>query len=369
MRIIDRYISVSIFRIFGSTILVFCLLYVLIDIASNLTELIDRKVPFNILIEYYLSFFPIIITQTAPIACLIASLLTFSQLSNSNEIIALRSGGLNFWRITKSTICFGLVVSAFIFWVNERFVPRAAMNSEQIRNENIILRADTENKKKAKIQNLTFYGLKNRLYFIDSFDPNNFDLAGITILGHDNQQNVIEKIVAFKGEWTGVAWKFSQCQIATSNPAGSATNPIQIIYHETKLMDIKETPQDFLKQRLNVTSMNIRQLYDYIKRFSNSGATKALNNLNVDLHEKIVYPVGNMVILLVGLPLSLMVGRRKAMTFTSLGIAMAIGFLYYVCNAVGLALGKGGLFAPMFAAWLAPLLFLCLAMYLIRKKF
>jgi len=369
MRIIDRYISFPIGRIFLTTILVFCLLYVLIDIASNLGELLDRNVPFYILIKYYLSFLPVIITQTSPIACLIAALLTFSQLSNNNEIIALRSGGLDFWRITKSTLCFGLVVSAFIFWINEQFVPRAAINSEQIRDENIILKADTDQKKKAKIQNLTFYGLKNRLYFIDLFDPNNFEIEGITILGHDNAQNVVEKIVAFKGQWTGIAWKFSQCQIATFNPTSSTRNPAQMNYYETRLMDIKETPQDFLKQRLNVTSMNIRQLYDYIQRFSDSGATKALNNLRVDLHQKISYPIGNLVILLMGLPLALMTGRRKALTFTSLGIAMAVGFLYYVCNAVGLALGKGGLLPPFLAAWSAPLTFFGLAMYLIRKKF
>lgn len=369
MRVIDRYISASIFRIFTSTLLVFCLLYVLIDIASNLTELIDRKVPLRVLVEYYLSFFPIIISQTASVACLIAALLTFSQLNNNNEIISLRSCGLDFWRMTRPTICFGLVVSVFIFWVNERFVPRAMMNAEQIRNENIILRADTERKKKAKIRHLTFYGLKNRLFFIDSFDPNNFELEGITILGHDNEQNVIEKIVALKGQWTGIAWKFFQCQTATLNPSSPTANPEQINYYENRLMDIKETPQDFLKQRLNVTSMNIRQLHDYIKRFCHSGATKALNNLRVDLHQKIAYPVGNLVILLVGLPWAMITGRRKAMTFTSLGIAMAVGFFYYVCNAVGLALGKGGLFPPLLAAWIAPLLFFALAMYLIGKKF
>ncbi|MBP6344275.1 MAG: LptF/LptG family permease, partial [Candidatus Omnitrophica bacterium] len=73
--------------------------------------------------------------------------------------------------------------------------------------------------------------------------------------------------------------------------------------------------------------------------------------------------------MLVGLPLALMTGRRKAMTFTSIGIAVAIGFLYYVLNAVGLALGKGGAFPPMLAAWLAPLIFFVASVVLIRRLF
>ena len=368
MRLIDTYISKSIVAVFSSTVLVFCFLYVLIDMASNLNEIIDRKVPIVVLLQYYASFLPIILVQTSSICCLIATLFTFSQLNSCNEIIVLRTAGLNFWQISKPAIIFALLISSFLFWINERYVPQAAVTSEEIRNENIILKVDTERKKKATIKNLTFYGLKNRLFFIDSFDPNTLELEGITIIGQDNNQNISEKISALKGKWTGIAWKFLQCQITTFAPE-IINSPKEIKYYEEKLMDIKETPEDFLKQRLNVTAMNIRQLQEYIHRFSNSGAVKALNNLRVDLHQKIAFPFSNMVIVLVGLPLALMTQRRKALTFTSFGIAVLIGFLFYVFNAVGLAFGKGGLFPPMLAAWLAPLLFLGIALYLIKTKF
>ena len=367
MRILDRYISKPIFTVFLTAIFIFSFLYILIDIASNLNEIINRKVSLEILVHYYASSLPIIIVQTSSIACLIATLLTFSNLNHNNEIIVLRTCGMNFWRIARPAIYFGLVVSAFIFWLNERFVPQATFASNEIREENIILKADTEQKKKEKIKNLTFYGLKNRLYFIDTFDPNTFDLEGVTIIGHDNNQNMLEKIVALKGKWTGIAWRLTHCQISTFNPT-DVNNPEEIKYYDEKLVDIKETPQDFLKQRLDVNAMNIRQLYDYIVRFSKSGANKALNNLRVDLHSKIAFPFSNIVIVLAGLPLAMMTGRRKGLTFTSLGIAVAIGFLFYVANAVGLALGKGGLLSPVISAWIAPVLFFMAALYLIRTK-
>ena len=113
-------------------------------------------------------------------------------------------------------------------------------------------------------------------------------------------------------------------------------------------MDIKETPQDFLRQRIDVASMNIKQLQEYIRKFSHSGATKALNNFKVDLHQKIAFPIANFTVILVGLPFALMTGRRKAVTFTSLGIAITIGFAYYVLNAVGLALGRAGSSLPSY---------------------
>lgn len=368
MRILDRHITASILKIFFSTVLVFCLLYIVIDVASNLDEYIDRKVPINILVQYYLSFFPIILVQTSSIACLISTLFTFSHLNNSNEIIVMRASGLNFWQITKPALIFGMVISAFVLFLNERYIPKALETTKQIRNQNMILEVDRILKTTGKVSNLTFYGLKNRLYYIDNFYAGKNELEGITIIEYDENQNIKQKVVALRGKWTGLAWKFYSCQITEFDPSTFSTTAKVKVYEE-KLMDISETPDDFLRQRVNVDSMNIKQLNSYISRFSKSGATKAINNLRVDLHQKIAYPIGNFVIVLTGLPFALMIRSRKGLTFTSLGVAVAIGFLYYVANAVSIAFGKGGLFPPILAAWLAPMLFAAVAFLTIENNF
>jgi len=367
MRILERYITQSIITIFISTLLIFCFLYILIDVTGILDEIIDRKVPLSILLKYYFSYAPTIIVQSSSMSCLIATLFTFSSLNNNNEIIVMRSSGLNFWQITKPALIFGILISATIFWMNENYVPQATANAQKIWDENMVLKSDRINKKK-EIKNLTFYGLKNRLYFISAFSPQNHNLSGITIIEYSQNQNIKQKIVALKGEWTGIAWKFYQCQI--TNYENSKTNhPLKIKIYEEKLMDIKETPEDFMKQRIDVSSMNIKELKKYIKRFSNSGASKAINNLKVDVHEKIAYPFCNFIIVLVGLPFALLVKSRKRSTLTSLGIAIAIGFLFYVANAVAIAFGKSGLLPPLLAAWIAPIAFIGLAIVLIEKNF
>lgn len=367
MRILERHISQSIVKIFCATVLIFCFLYILIDATSNLDEIIDRKLSMEILLKYYLSFFPVILVQTSSIACLISVLLTFSSLNNHNEIIAMRSSGLNFWQITKPAIYFSLVVAAAIFFINERILPGASAATEQIRDENIILKVDKMRKSNEVIRNMTFYGLKNRLYFIDTYNPHDQTLEGITIIEHDQNQNIEQKIVALKGAWTGIAWKFYQCQFTIFNPV-NITSPVKIKVYKEKLMDIKETPDDFLNQRLNVSSMNIRQLSEYIAKFASSGAYKALQSLRVDMHSRIAFPVGNVVIVLAGLPFALMFKSRKGATFTALGLAVGVGFLYYVVNAVSIAFGKGGFFPPVIAAWMTPVLFAAMAVTLIETR-
>jgi lipopolysaccharide export LptBFGC system permease protein LptF len=57
--------------------------------------------------------------------------------------------------------------------------------------------------------------------------------------------------------------------------------------------------------------------------------------------------------------------RKRATGLSSVGIAMMVGFLYYVLNAVGIALGKGGMLMPEIAASLSHIVAIISSLYLI----
>ena len=368
MRILDRYILKSIIGIFSGTVLLFAFLFILIDSFGNLQDFLEKKVPLEIISQYYVSFLPTVIVNTATMACLIATLFTYSSLNSHNEIIAVRASGMNFWRITRPALIFALLISAFVFLVNERFVPQSSMENQQIRENQIKITPSEKTTGLPIIKNMSLYGMNNRLFFIDAFDPNTNELSGITILAQDNRQNLREKVVALRAKWTGIAWKFFNCQITEYN-SNLPNVPGEVKIYPEKLMDIKETPKDFLKQRLEVSSMNLQQLKAYIKRFKGSGALKALNDRHVDFWQKIAFPFRTFIVVLAGLPFALLTGRRKAMTFTAIGMAVMLGFLYYVLDAVGLALGKGGALPPPAAAFLAPGVFFLIAIVAIKRNF
>ncbi|MBF0619036.1 MAG: LptF/LptG family permease [Candidatus Omnitrophica bacterium] len=368
MRILDNYISKTIAQIFVSTILVFCFLYILIDAATHLEDFIANKIPMILVGQYYLSFFPTIFVQTAPIASLMATLFTYSTLNNNNEIIALRASGLDFWKITRPAIIFGLIATAFVFMVNEKFAPQSASMAQDIRENKIEVHTGDHSGKIQPIHRLFFYGQDNRLFFIDQYDPNTRIMQGITIIGQDKDQHMTEKITALKGDWTGSSWKLTNCQITHYKTEDQSLDG-DIQFFKDKTFDFSESPTDLLKQRSSVSTMNIRQLKNYIKRFKGSGAIAALNSIKVDLHQRIAYPFACIVIIFVGLPFALVTGKRKGLTFASVGIALGIGFLFYVVNAISLAFGKGGAFPPIVAAWFAPATFTAVGFYVIKTLF
>ncbi|MFH0913551.1 MAG: LptF/LptG family permease [Candidatus Omnitrophota bacterium] len=364
MRILDRYILKSVLALFFQCLLTFIFLYVIIDVFSHLDEILKQQVSLYILGQYYLAYLPMIFVQVAPIACLLSTLYTFGTLNRNNEIIAMRSAGLNIFQVTKTVLIFGLITSAIVFWVNDKFVPSSIALTERIKNQMESSTKKISGQEEEVANNLSMYGLKNRLFFVNKFSLPTNTMEGIIILEHDERQNITKKIVANKGVYQDGLWKFYQS--VTYN----FDENVQIIgepeYLEEEIMDIMETPQDFLKQLLRPDYMNIAQLDDYIWRLSNSGASTVIRNLKVDLYQRFTSPLTSIIIILLGIPFSMMM-KKRAMGMSSVGLAMMLGFLYYVFNAISIALGKAGLLMPVLAVSLSHIVAILSALYLISK--
>jgi lipopolysaccharide export LptBFGC system permease protein LptF len=59
--------------------------------------------------------------------------------------------------------------------------------------------------------------------------------------------------------------------------------------------------------------------------------------------------------------------RGRATALASFGISFAVGFIYYVSDAIALAFGKAGILPPFLAASAGHLFFLGLGIYLILE--
>ncbi|MFA5096545.1 MAG: LptF/LptG family permease, partial [Candidatus Omnitrophota bacterium] len=241
MRILDRYILKSVVSIFISCIFVFLFMYVIIDILTRLEDIIKMQVPYMLLVRYYLANLPIMFTQVAPFACLLSTLYTFSKLNHNNEVIAMRASGLSVFYMTKTAIVFGLVVSLFIFWLSDRVTPHAILMTKQIQEKMEERHKDKKDKKSEALTNVSMYGSKNRLFFINRFYPSTSVMEGIIILEQDEEQNLTSKIVANKGVYEDGLWRFYQAITYNFDPNGQIVDEPQ--YLEEEIMTISETPR------------------------------------------------------------------------------------------------------------------------------
>jgi len=364
MRILDRYILKSVVTIFLSCLLAFFFLYIIIDIFSHLDEILKHRVSLSLLFQYYISYLPIIFVQVAPVVCLLATLYTFGRLNHNNEIIAMRSAGLSLFQIIKVVVIFGSLISICVFFVNDKLVPQSLSLTERIKEEMEKGSKKVQAREQEAINNLSMYGLNNRLYFVSEFIPSAKTMEGITILEHDEKQNLTKKIVANKGVYRNGLWRFYQSITYNLDERGQIKNEPQ--YYEEETMTIPETPEDFLKQRQRPDFMTISELDDYIWRLSKSGATTTIRNFKIDLYQRFTMPVTCVIIIILGLPFALMM-KKRATGLSSLGISIMVGFIYYVLNAIGLALGKAGILIPVLSASLSHIIALTTGLYLLNS--
>lgn len=363
MRILDRYIIKSVLGLFFGCMVTFFTLYIIIDIFSHLDEILKQHVQLAILGQYYLSYFPIIFVQVAPMAGLLATLYTFGRMNRSNEIIAMRSSGMSIFQITAPVIIFGIILSITAFLINDKFVPQSMSITEKIKNQMESGKQKAQEKEREVINNLSMYGLKNRLFFVNKFSAATNTMENIVVLEQDEKQNMTKKIVANKGIYKDGLWRFYQCITYNFDESGQIKEGPQYLPEE--IMAIPETPRDFLTQRQRTDFMTIAQLDDYIWRLSKSGATTVIRNLKVDVYQRFTVPLTNIIIILLGIPFSLKM-KKRATGLSSLGISIMLGFLYYVLTAVGIALGKSGVLMPTLAVSLSHILALTTSIYLIH---
>lgn len=364
MRIIERYILKSVLSIFTGCLLVFFFLYIVVDIFSHLDEILKQRVIILALLEYYLSFLPMIFVQVAPIASLLSVLYTFGALNRNNEIIALRSSGLSIYQITRNVIVFGAMVAILIFYVNDKFVPQALSSMERTKEQMESGVKKEPEKKNQVLSGLSMYGQNNRLYFINKFDCATNTMEGVVILEQDKKQNITKKIVATQAKYEDGLWVFYQSMTYNYNEDGQAVD--EPVYFEKELMTIPETPTDFLSQRQRPELMTTAQLKDYLQKLSKSGATTVIRNLQIDLYQRYSMPLTIIVSIMLAIPFSLKM-KKRATGLSSVGISIMIGFVYYVFNAVCPAIGKAGVLTPVLAVSLSHILGFFVAIYMIRR--
>lgn len=361
MRILDKYITKSIAFSYVSCIFVFLFLYIMVDLFSHLDDVLKEHVGLITLLNYYLSFVPMMFIQVSPIACLLSLLYCMGNLTRNNEIIAMRSSGVSIWRICQPVIIFGFLISIIVFTVNEQFLPRAQMSNYQIKTEVFEKNSQKEDK---IMHNLAVYGSNNRHFFIDTYHPRKQIMENITMLEHDADQNVISKTMAKEAYYKNDKWLFRKCIIYYYDKNGKLLG--EPFYFENKFMHLKDKPADFLNQQQKTMFMNTAQLKKYIERLSKSGASAVLRNLRVDLYNRFTSPFTSLIIILVGIPFA-MGARKRGQVIASLGVCLGISFLYYVFNQTSISLGKLGVIPPILSAILSHAIFLTFSLTAIRK--
>src|SRR5574337_237510 len=107
MRILDRYLAQEFLRVFAFSLAILLALAAIVDLFDRLSRF--RDVSGMVVIQYYLQRLPWFGLQVMPVAVLLAALFSLGQMTRQNELLAMKMGHLDAFRIVVPVLLLGLM--------------------------------------------------------------------------------------------------------------------------------------------------------------------------------------------------------------------------------------------------------------------
>ena len=337
-------------------------IFLIVDFFERVDEFIRRDMPYSDLISYFVCKIPSIASYMAPQAVLLATVITLAVLARDNEIIAMKASGIGIVGITLPILGASLMIALLVLANSEYLSPIATKKMNYIFKVKVQGNqpyGDTYILEDFSAKQLWFIAKDKAVWNIGQFDPEEMRIRDAKIFYRLDNGSIQKRIDVKEVVWSGAHWEFFDGFQRTFEQEGHSSTE----YFEKKIFPVLETPDDILKNMISYSDeISLRELYKEIKEMTLEG--KDTLKHRVDFHQKISYPFISIVLALLAIPLSLRSSRHGGVLFC-VGINLSVGFLFSFLYAMGVSLGNGGFFSPIFAAWGPLLLFASFGFYLL----
>lgn len=344
MRILDRYILKELLGPFFFGICVFASILVgtgpLFRIAQYISQYGATLWTCAKLLMYSL---PGIIALTFPMAMLLASLMAFGRLSSSSEIVAMKCGGLSFFRLATPVFIAAFGVSAFSMVFNEVMVPRANAAYSYIVHYEIMKNTRPKSQEHVVIKDIAG-GKLQRLTYGRRFDEDLSLMQGITI--QEYEQDVLVRIEnAEKAVWKDGGWTMLNGIIYDMTEDGRVERTMRF---KEQAMPVEKAPAEISRDQKRPEEMTIRELKQHIQILKREQVRTG--TFEVELHQRVAVPFACLVFSMIGVPLGIQ--RQRSSSSIGLGISVIVIFVYYAIMSMAMALGQGGTLPALVAVWI-----------------
>src|SRR5215467_1932305 len=357
-RLMDLYILRKFLFHFGVLLAVFVFLYEAFTFFELVDDIGRGRVPFLTVKDYFWYLTPFLVYNLAPLAALVAVLVTVGIMSKNNEIVAIKASGISLFRLAVPLLLAGLSLAATLVLLDDTYLPYANQRQDALRNQIKGKPPQTYTHPQRWI-----FGENAKVYNYDVFDPEQNLFGGLSVLELDPADfHLRRRIFASRARWSesqhvwvlenGWVRDFSDGSVASFETfAASAPG------------ELSEPPSYFNREVKQAFQMNVGELGNYINGLHRAGFDVAA--LMVQWQKKWAYPVMAPVSMLLAIPFAFLVGTRGAVGGVALGVG--IGVAYWAMAALLEAMGGVGQLPPLLAGWSPDIIFFFLGLYFFFK--
>jgi LPS export ABC transporter permease LptF/LPS export ABC transporter permease LptG len=366
-RILDEYVVSEFLKMFFLVLAAFVVLMLVFTFFDLVGDILRNHPPLALVGDYLVNLTPSMLYQIAPLAVLIAVLVTFGVLNRNSELIAMKATGISIYRLVVPVVSIAAILSVALFLFDEYYLPQANVRQEALRNiikgrpPQTVLHPEHK-----WIFGETRAGEPARIFYLQfPFDPDRNEFANLSIFEFDPSTFALSRrIFASRVSWDpgNHSWRFQNgwqrdFQGASIIPGGYRE------FKQTSFSEIHEDPGYFTKVTEQAQEMNFGQLQHYIGDLSQIGSDTT--RLRVGLWHKLAFPLVAIVMAVLAIPFALSMGRRGSLT--GIAVAIFVALTYFVVAGTFEAMGNVNYLPAALAAWSPDILFGITGGYLLLK--
>ncbi len=360
MKILFYYLLREYARIFGMCFAGLMTIYLVIDFFEKVRQFLRYDANWLDVLTYFVLKTPGISFQIAPLAILMATLLTVGLLSRSHEITAMRSCGISLPRIASPFLALAVGTALLLLLFSSSVIPMASNKAEEIRAIQIEKKPSSTALKVS--QPWTRMGADTIMH-VRTVSIGGQSLGGVQLFHFDQQFQLVEMTDAEEAAYTEGFWELRRGFQRTFLSDGT----VMLKQFDRMPVSLTLIPADFTTWLARESeAMTFQEIREHTSRLYQNGSQ--IKRLKTDYYGRIAFPFVTIIMVLVGIALSLQrSGTRGASMAVGIGQALVIGFCYWASNSIAIAFGHGGVLPPMVAGWLANVLFFSYGLYRMLK--
>jgi LPS export ABC transporter permease LptG/LPS export ABC transporter permease LptF len=358
-QILDVYVIRGWMFHFVVLLVAFIGIYIVFDFFQILSDVVRNHAGPRLVLTYYRYFSPQILYTMLPLSILVATLVNFSIMTKTNQVIAIKSAGISLYRISLPVLFVAALLSAGMFVLGDEYLPETNQRQDALRNQ--IKGRPVQTHYRPDRQ--WIFGESNRMYNYRFYDPDRDVFADLSVFEFGPPGfRLMRRIYAARAFWephvngwvleNGWSRDLAADRVTTYTPFAVAT-----------FKELTEHPSYFKKEVKTSEQMSALELRRYIDELSQSGFDVV--RLSVQLYRKFSYPLIAFVVTLIAVPFSFSMGRKGALSSVALSIGIAI--LYWSTSSLFEAMGNLSQLPPAVAAWAPDVLFGLAGVFLLLR--
>lgn len=361
MNLLNRYLFNQFIKYFFTVNAGFVSIYLLVDFFEKIDDFTNAGKPFALALQYFLLTIPFIVDQLGPVLVLLAGVITLGILNHSNELTALKAGGVPLRLITRPLLACALLFTLLFVFAAEYLLPITVVRTNHIWYEQL----------KGKVplgimrNNRYYYKGREGFYSFAWPNPKAAVFKDFSYSRWDKEHNLQSLTSSAYANWNAEdgSWLFSAGQHQEKDDNGE----YGFENFRFKKIVLPEKPEDFLVPANKSAEQSLTDLYNEID---------AAGDVEYKRREAVTHFLGRISYILLGLPLLLLglpillYSYQRWGRDLSVAIPASCGLAFFAWGLWGSlqSLSIAGYIHPIIAATAIHIIFSSTGLFLLMKN-